>query len=92
MQIGLRDANQKFSQLMKAVRGGQEVLLTERGKPLAVLRLVRGTDETRSVIRRLESAGLLRPAEKERALPSWTPRSIRGTPVSRTIREERDER
>lgn len=33
MQIGLRDANQQFSRLMKAVRRGREVLLTDRGNP-----------------------------------------------------------
>lgn len=91
MQIGLREANQKFSQVVKAVRGGKEVLLTERGKPLAVLRPVGGTDETRSAIRRLESAGFLRPALKEQPLPSWKPRPIRGVPLSHTIRKERDE-
>jgi prevent-host-death family protein len=31
MRSGLREANRQFSRLMKAVRGGKEVLLTERG-------------------------------------------------------------
>lgn len=57
MQIGLREANRHFSRLMKAVRGGREVLLTERGKPLAVVRPIRTGDDVETVIQRLETAG-----------------------------------
>ena len=92
MQIGLREANQQFSRLMKAVRGGKEVLLTERGRPLAVVRPIRGGDETESIIQRLETAGFLRPASKHGVLPPWAPRSVRGLQVSQTVREERDGR
>jgi prevent-host-death family protein len=91
MQIGLREANQQFSRLMKTVREGKEVLLTERGRPLAVVKPIRG-GETESIIQRLDTAGFLRPASKRGALPPWGPRSVRGVPVSQTIREERDDR
>ena len=92
MQIGLREANQQFSRLMKAVRGGKEVLLTERGRPLAVVRPIRGGDETESIIQRLETAGFLRPASRSGVLPPWRSRLVRGVPVSQTVREERDSR
>ncbi len=92
MQIGLREANQQFSRLIKAVRGGKEVLLTERGRPLAVVKPIRGGNETESIIQRLETAGFLRPASRRKALPPWGPRSVRGVPVSLTVREERDDR
>lgn len=92
MQMGLREANQKFSQLMKAVKQGKEVLLTERGKPLAVVKLIGASDEASSAIRRLESAGLLRAASKSRVLPAWSPRSVRGMPLSRTIVADREEK
>jgi antitoxin (DNA-binding transcriptional repressor) of toxin-antitoxin stability system len=91
MQMGLREANQKFSQLMKAVKQGKEVLLTERGKPLAVVRLIGDPDEAGSAIRKLESAGVLRAASKRRVLPAWIPRSVHGTPLSRTIAMDREE-
>ena len=90
MQIGLREANQQFSRLVKAVRGGREVLLTERGRPLAVLRPIRIGDKVKAAIRRLESAGFLRPAVKRGTLPAWKPRPIHGRHVSKTIRLERD--
>src|SRR5262249_1268241 len=37
MHMGLREANQKFSKAIRAVKAGQEVVLTERGKPIAVI-------------------------------------------------------
>lgn len=92
MQVGLRQANQQFSRLMKAVRGGKEVLLTERGRPLAVVRPIRASSETESIIQRLEAAGFLRPASKRGVLPPWGPRSVRGVAVSQALRQERDER
>ena len=92
MQMGLREANQKFSQLMKAVKQGKEVLLTERGKPLAVVKLIGASGDASSAIRRLESAGLLRAASNSRVLPAWSPRSVRGVPLSRTIVVDREEK
>jgi prevent-host-death family protein len=91
MQIGLRKANQQFSRLMKAVRDGREVLLTDRGRPLAVVRPIRGGDEAELAIQRLEAAGFLRPAEKRVNLPAWNPKPVKGLPLVKTIREERDE-
>jgi prevent-host-death family protein len=92
MQIGLREANQQFSRLMKAVRGGEEVLLTERGRPLAMVKPIRGGYAMESIIQRLETAGFLRPASRRGTLPPWGPRSVRGVPVSQTVRKERDDR
>ena len=91
MQMGLREANQKFSQLVKAVKEGKEVLLTERGKPLAVVKLIGASNDASSAIRRLESAGLLRAASNSRALPAWSPRSVRGVPLSHSIITGREE-
>ena len=92
MQMGLREANQQFSRLMKAVKQGKEVLLTERGKPLAVVKLIEEPGDAQATVRRLESVGLLRAASKRRALPVWSARSIRGVPVSHTVMKDREER
>jgi len=90
MKIGLREANQQFSRLLKTVRGGREVLLTERGRPLAVLKLIRNGDKTKVAIQRLEAAGFLRPASKRACLPAWKPRPLRRRRLAKTIRQERD--
>jgi prevent-host-death family protein len=90
MRIGLREANQHFSKAVKAVKAGEEVVLTDRGRPIAVIKPLGGPDRVESAIRRVEAAGLLRPASKPAPLPAWRPRPIKGAPLSRTLREERD--
>jgi len=89
MRMGLREANQQFSKVVKAVKAGEEVILTERGKPIAVLKPLPGSAK-REAVRRLEAAGLLRAAAKSVPLPPWVPRQIKGTPLSKTVREDRD--
>jgi prevent-host-death family protein len=90
MQMGLREANQNFSKAIKAVKAGQEVVLTERGKPIATIKPLKVMQNGDAVVRRLEAAGLLRPAQKTSPVPSWSPRPLKRGPLSRTLREERD--
>ena len=94
MRMGLREANQRFSKAIKAVKAGKEVVLTERGKPIAVIKPLELEETLEAKIRRLETEGLLRPALKRGPMPtpSWKPIRIRGTSMSQTISEERDER
>ena len=94
MRLGLRAANQYFSKAIKAVKAGQEVILTDRGKPIAVIKPLPQADSEDAVIRRLEAEGLLRPALKRGPLPEprWKPIRIAGKPLSGTIQEEREER
>jgi antitoxin (DNA-binding transcriptional repressor) of toxin-antitoxin stability system len=68
--------------------------LTERGKPIAVIKPLGPTEDEAAVIRRLEAEGILRPALKRGPIPkpNWKPIRVRGKPVSQTISEERDER
>lgn len=90
MRMGLREANQHFSRAIKAVKGGQEVVLTERGKPIAVLKPLRDQENAEGVIRQLEASGFLRLALKRTPMPRWKPRRIKGVPITQTLREERD--
>jgi prevent-host-death family protein len=90
MQMGLREANQNFSKAIKAVKAGQEVVLTERGKPIATITPLKMMQNGDAVVQRLEAAGLLRPAQKTSPVPAWSPRPLKGRPLSRTLREERD--
>lgn len=90
MRMGLREANQHFSKAVKAVKTGHEVVLTERGKPIAVIKPLDVLAKGEAAIRRLEAEGLLRAAAKLRPLPLWTPRPLKGMPLSRTLREERE--
>jgi hypothetical protein len=70
------------------------VILTERGKPIAVIKPLPEDDSEDTVIRRLEAEGLLRPALKRGPMPEprWKPVRVKGKRLSETIREEREER
>lgn len=90
MRLGLREANQRFSKAVKAVKAGEEVILTDRGRPIAVIKPLKGSDAKGTPVKRLEAAGLLRAAARPQPLPPWTPRPVKGAPLSETLREERD--
>ncbi len=94
MRMGLREANQRFSQAMKAVKAGKEVVLTERGKPIAVIKPLKPLKDEQAVIQRLEAEGILRSGPKSgKPMPVWrSPVRIKGKPMSQTISKERDER
>ena len=93
MRMGLREANQRFSTAIKAVKAGKEVILTERGRPIAVIKPLEQEEKLDATIRCLEAEGILRPAVKRGPMPTptWKPVRIKGKPMSETIREERDE-
>jgi prevent-host-death family protein len=92
--MGLREANHQFSKVIKAVKAGKEVVLTERGKPIAVIKSLEAKEDQEAIIRRLEAEGILRPALKRGPMPAptWKRVRIKGKPLSQTISEERDER
>ncbi len=90
MQIGLREANQKFSKTMKAVKTGKEVVLTERGRPVAVIKPIQSAERVDAAIGRLEAGGVLRAPAKRKRLPEFTPRPLKGRPLAETLRRERE--
>jgi len=94
MRMGLREANQSFSKAIKAVKAGKDVILTERGKPIAVIKPLEQETKADVTIRRLEAEGGLRRGPKSgKPMPVWRfPVRIKGKPMSHTISEERDER
>ena len=94
MRMGLREANQQFSTAIKAVKAGREVVLTERGKPIAVIKPLAQGNKLEATLRRMEAEGLLwRGPKSGKPMPVWrSPVRIKGKPVSQTVNEERDER
>ena len=93
MRMGLREANQHFSKAIKAVRAGHEVMLTERGKPIAVIKPLHRSASIEAAVRRMEASGLLIPALVRKPLPPARPIiRITGKPLSATLSEVRDSR
>lgn len=93
MKLGLREANQEFSRLTRAIRAGQEVVLTDRGEPIAVVKpLDRSGRE--AAFQNMVAEGLVRPSRQRGPMkPSrFRPLKVTGKPVAETISADREER
>lgn len=91
MRMGLREANHKFSQAVSAVKAGHEVVLTERGKPIAVIKPLPSSRREAALARmiadgRLTGPAHLRPIRRR----GWKPPINKARPLSDLIREDRD--
>ena len=92
MKLGLREANQHFSKAIKAVRAGKEVILTERGQPIAVIKPIKDERQPDAALRQMADEGLVALPTKKGPLPAFKPVSIVGAPLSQTIIDDRDDR
>lgn len=94
MRLGLREANQRFSKAIKAVRAGKEVVLTDRGQPVAVIQPIKKEDAREAALRTLADEGLITPASRKGPMPTprWRPVKVKGKPLSQTIIDDREDR
>jgi prevent-host-death family protein len=92
MKLGLREANQHFSKAIKAVRAGQEVILTERGQPIAVIRPIKDEQTSDAALNRMADEGLVTLPARKGPLPRFDPVPISGKPLSQTIIDDRHDR
>ena len=94
MRLGLREANQRFSKAMKAVRSGKEVVLTERGRPIAVIKPIKEEDAEESALQAMANEGLITLPSRKGPMPAprWRPVKVKGKPLSQTVIEDREDR
>lgn len=92
MKLGLREANQHFSKAIKAVRAGKQVILTERGQPIAVIKPITQEPEQDTVLKRMADEGLITLPTRKGPMPRFEPIRITGKPLSQTIIADRDDR
>lgn len=94
MRLGLREANQHFSKAIKAVRAGKEVILTERGQPIAVIKPIKSEQALDATLKRMADEGLITLPSRKGPLPSprWKPIRLKGKLLSQTIIDDREDR
>ena len=94
MRLGLREANQGFSKAMKAVRSGKEVVLTERGRPIAVIKPIKEKDNEQTALQAMADEGLITLPSRKGPMPAprWRPVKVKGKPLSQTVIEDREDR
>jgi prevent-host-death family protein len=74
--VGIREARIDLSKILRRVKSGREVVITDRGHPIAkIVPLVSENLPLEERVRRLEGQGLLRPISKKnrRLLPPPLP-------------------
>ncbi len=93
MRVGLREANQHFSALIRKVKAGKEITLTERGRPVAVVKPVEPAkaEDWDAIHERLAAEGFLIPASRKGPMPRHRPIKLKGPPITETLRQMRDE-
>jgi prevent-host-death family protein len=91
-QVGLREANIHFAKYVKKVKEGQEILLTDRGEPVAIIKPVMKREEPiEKRLHQMEKDGLLRRASgKKFSLPKLV--ELPGRPLSEMVIEDRKNR
>jgi prevent-host-death family protein len=94
MRLGLREANQRFSRAIRAVRAGKEVVLTERGRPVAVIKPFKGEEAPEATLRAMVDEGFITLATRRGPMPtpSWRPLKVKGQPLSHAVIEDREDR
>lgn len=92
MKLGLREANQYFSKAIKAVRAGKEVILTDRGQPIAVITPITEEHEPEAVLKQMADEGLITRPTRKGPLPRFEPVPMTGKPISQTIIDDREDR
>jgi len=94
MRLGLREANQHFSKAIKAVRAGKEVILTDRGRPIAVIKPLESEGAADAALQAMADDGFITLPTRKGPMPAprWRPVKIKGKPLSRTIIDDRDDR
>jgi prevent-host-death family protein len=93
MKLGLREANQHFARTIKAVRAGHEVVLTDRGRPIAVIKRIKDEDGEAVALQAMAEEGLITLPDRKGPMPTprWRPVKVKGAPVSRTIIDDRED-
>lgn len=94
MKLGLREANQQFARVIRTVRAGREVVLTDRGVPIAVIKPLK-SDDAGAAMQAMVDEGLVRPPARSGAPAMsrrWPAVRIKGKPFSETLIDDRKDR
>lgn len=96
-RVAISELKAKLSEYLKAVRAGEEVIVTDRGKPVARIAPMSGPDETESRLRMLVRTGQVRPPDVEggidlEVIAGLRPRTLDAGVVDALLEERREGR
>jgi prevent-host-death family protein len=91
INVGVREAKINLSKLLKRVMQGQEVVITDRGKPVGKIMAVSQDHLSLAErIKKMEEQGLLGPVPKGRATRLPPPLPAREDVAQEFLQEDRD--
>lgn len=89
--VGIKELKNRLTQYLRRTKNGQEVVVTERGKPIALIKPIQAVERTASLEARLASLA----ADGLVTLPTQKPLKklrlikVSGPAISKTILEDR---
>ena len=89
--VGIRELKNRLTQYLRRTKQGEEVIITERGKPIALIQPIRSVEHPVSLEARLAKLA----AQGFVTLPTQKPlkrvrlANVSGQPISKTILEDR---
>ncbi len=89
--VGVRDLKNRLTHYLGRVKRGEEVVVTERGRPVAILASIQAVEKPRSLqaqLAKLAASGLVILPTAKRLTRVRRVR-VSGRPVSRTILDDR---
>lgn len=89
--VGVKELKDRLTHYLRRTKQGEEVIVTERGKPTALLQPIKTADQAASIearLSRLAALGIITlPTRRTRQQPK--PLKISGPPVSQAILDDR---
>lgn len=90
--VGIKELKNRLTYYLGLTQRGNNIVVTDRGVPIAVLRNLDSVEENVSVEEKLASLakqGKIKLPAKKAGLTPFKPMRIKGKPLSETILEER---
>jgi prevent-host-death family protein len=91
LRVGVRDAKAHLSRLVKLVREGREIVLTDRGKPVGkIVPIAQEELPLSERVRRLEEEGVIEKVSASRSRKTLSPVSVPEGIAQRRLQEDRN--
>lgn len=87
---GIKEAKNNLSRYLDQVKAGEEILITDRGKPVArIVREDRGRQQLREALAPLIRKGVIALPTRSLIKDNLSPLEVSGKPVSEMVIEDR---
>jgi len=90
-RVGVKELKNRLTQYLQRTKKGEEVIVTERGKPIALIQSIKSAEHVVSLearLAKLAAQGVIT-LLTEKPVKAVRLAKVTGTPISRTILEDR---